>query len=196
MQANFDLLIQTFIDNKVGLCSHFLSDELVSHLQNNVAQLSSANNLKEAGTSNTKVVINKAFRSDQIFWLDKIHNNEFENQFLDMIDAFVLYLNQTCFTGISSYEFHYALYGVGSFYSKHLDQFKSNDSRQYSMIFYLNQDWQIGDGGELCIHHQDESTQNIAPIAGTSVFFKSSDLLHEVLTTFKPRMSITGWLKV
>jgi SM-20-related protein len=33
-------------------------------------------------------------------------------------------------------------------------------------------------------------------MSGKSVFFKSSELVHEVLTTNKPRMSITGWLKV
>jgi len=196
LQVIFNQLINSYIENKVGLSTQFLSDELIGHLKSNVAQLAISNNLKEAGTSNGSIVINKEVRSDQIFWLDKSHENEFENQFLVMIDAFVLHLNSTCYTGITGYEFHYALYDSGSFYSKHLDQFKSNDSRQYSMIFYLNQDWQIGDGGELCIHHQDNSIQHIAPMAGTSVFFKSSELLHEVLLTNKPRMSITGWLKV
>ena len=31
--------------------------------------------------------------------------------------------------------------------------------------------------------------------AGKSVFFKSNELEHEVLVTYLPRMSITGWLK-
>jgi SM-20-related protein len=38
--------------------------------------------------------------------------------------------------------------------------------------------------------------QLIAPESGTTVFFNSSELLHEVLTTTTQRMSITGWLKV
>ena len=63
------------------------------------------------------------------------------------------------------------------------------------MIMYLNEGWQKTDGGELCIHHA-ESMQQIAPENGTTVFFKSSELMHEVLLTNKPRMSITGWLKV
>jgi SM-20-related protein len=62
------------------------------------------------------------------------------------------------------------------------------------MIMYLNEDWQASDGGELCIHHTD-SLQHIAPENGKIVFFKSSELEHEVLLSHKPRMSITGWLK-
>jgi Rps23 Pro-64 3,4-dihydroxylase Tpa1-like proline 4-hydroxylase len=51
-------------------------------------------------------------------------------------------LNATCYTGITDYEFHYTLYEKGSFYKKHFDQFRNNDSRQYSMIMYLNTNWQ------------------------------------------------------
>ena len=112
-----------------------------------------------------------------------------------MIDLFVLHLNSTCYTGIIAYEFHYVYYESGSFYKKHIDQFKNNDSRQYTMIFYLNENWELKDGGELCIHHS-EKLQNISPQNGKSVFFKSSEVLHEVLTTNKERFSITGWFKI
>ncbi|WP_082468488.1 2OG-Fe(II) oxygenase [Pedobacter sp. R20-19] len=111
------------------------------------------------------------------------------------MDKFVLYLNQTCYTGITGYEFHYTLYEPGTYYAKHIDQFQNNGSRQYSMIMYLNADWKTEDGGELCIY-QNETPQNISPDSGKSVFFRSSDLLHEVLVTHKQRMSITGWLKI
>ena len=70
------------------------------------------------------------------------------------MDKFVSHLNSTCYTGISSYEFHYTLYEAGSFYKKHIDQFRNNDSRQFSMIIYLNKNWEEDDGGELCIHHK------------------------------------------
>ena len=148
-----------------------------------------------AGTGDTKhVQHNSGFRSDIIYWLDREHNNMYENRFFDLMDAFVLFLNETCYTGITSYEFHYTLYEKGSFYKKHIDQFKSNDSRKYSMILYLNEDWKAADGGELRIHHED-SIENIAPTNGKSVFFKSSELEHEVLVSNELRMSITGWLK-
>lgn len=148
-----------------------------------------------AGTGDSKhMQHNNLFRNDIIYWLDREHNNVHENSFFDLMDAFVKFLNETCYTGITSYEFHYTLYEKGSFYKKHLDQFKSNDSRKYSMIMYLNDAWLQGDGGELQIHHEN-STENIAPTNGKMVFFKSSELEHEVLVSNKPRMSITGWLK-
>jgi len=57
--------------------------------------------------------------------LDRGHENEYENDFLDQIDDFIKYLNRSCFAGITSYEFHYSLYEIGSFYKRHLDQFKT-----------------------------------------------------------------------
>lgn len=131
-----------------------------------------------------------------IYWLDRAHNDAVENDFFDLMDEFVLHLNKTCYTGITGYEFHYALYEKGSFYKKHLDQFRNNESRQYSMIMYLNENWEQGDGGELCIYPSGKLLQNISPENGKSVFFKSSELEHEVLITNKPRLSITGWLKI
>ncbi len=152
--------------------------------------------LLHAGTGNN-ITVNRdtKMRGDKIYWLDRIHNNASENDFFDLIDHFIAYLNRTCYTGITGYEFHYTLYEKGSFYKKHLDQFRNNKSRAYSMIMYLNSDWQQQDGGELCIHHAHH-LQNISPMQGKSVFFKSDELEHEVLLTNKPRMSITGWLKV
>ena len=133
-------------------------------------------------------------RSDKIYWLDRQHDNPFEINFFELMDSFVSYLNSTCYTGITGYEFHYTLYEKGSFYKKHLDQFRNNKSRAYSMIMYLNADWQEKDGGELCVYHRDY-LQTITPVNGKCVFFKSSEMQHEVLVTHQPRMSITGWLK-
>lgn len=196
MQKIFNTLIDSFIDNNVGIAENFLSDALSAHLKDNLNSLYTEKLLLSAGTGNdTNVAHNKSIRGDVIYWLDRSHNNQYENEFFDLMDAFVSHLNNTCYTGITGYEFHYALYETGSFYKKHLDQFRTNDSRKYSMINYLNTDWQEEDGGELCVHHKD-SLQNISPDNGKSVFFKSSELEHEVLVTNKPRMSITGWLKV
>ncbi len=178
------------------MVDNFLSASLSAHLKNNLTSLYQQKQLQHAGTGNDLVVEhNKLFRSDVIYWLDRKHNNVYENDFFDLMDHFVRYLNRTCYTGITGYEFHYTLYEKGSFYKKHLDQFRNNESRQYSMIMYLNPDWEKKDGGELCIHQGGE-VQNISPVNGKGVFFKSNELEHEVLMTNKPRMSITGWLKI
>ncbi|MCW3119207.1 MAG: Prolyl 4-hydroxylase alpha subunit [Chitinophagaceae bacterium] len=196
MQKIFNTLIDSYIENKVGIAENFLSESLTSHLKENLASLYAENKLQPAGIGNeTLARQNKSIRGDSIYWLDRKHNNEYENDFFDRVDSFVSYLNSTCYTGITGYEFHYTVYETGSFYRKHLDQFRNNDSRKYSMVMYLNTGWQSTDGGELCIHHGD-NLQNISPVNGKMVFFKSSELEHEVLLTQKPRMSITGWLKV
>ena len=195
MENNFETLIATYIENKVGISEHFLSNTLANNLKLNLIALNTKSLLVEAGIGNAeKVSYDGAIRSDSIYWLDKKHNNAFENEFFAQIQEFILYLNRSCFAGITGYEFHYSLYESGDFYLKHLDQFKNNPSRKYSMISYLNADWQESDGGELLIHQLDNN-QKIAPTQGKTVFFKSDELVHEVLVTQNTRMSITGWLK-
>lgn len=195
MEDSFEALIATFIENKVGISEHFLSDTLANNLKLHLLALNTQRLLTAAGIGNLeKLSYDGAIRSDSIYWLDKKHNNSFENEFFTQIEAFILYLNQSCYAGITGYEFHYSLYEKGDFYLKHLDQFKNNPSRKYSMISYLNSDWQESDGGELLIHQLDNN-QKISPTQGKTVFFKSDELVHEVLVTQNTRMSITGWLK-
>ena len=195
MENSFETLIASYIENKVGISEHFLSDELANHLKENLLSLNHNNLLLTAGTGNAeKLTHNTLVRSDVIYWLDKKHNNPYENEFFVQIEAFIAYLNESCYAGITGYEFHYTLYEAGSFYSKHIDQFQDNSSRQFSMISYLNNNWEEKDGGELLIHQLDNN-QKISPTQGKTVFFKSNELEHEVLVTQERRMSVTGWLK-
>ena len=196
LHNNFNVLIDSFINSKVGIAEDFLTKALAFNLSQNLHALYSNQQLHSAGIGNNSVIDqNKLIRSDIIYWLDRKHNNEHENSFFDLIDAFVLYLNTTCYTGITGYEFHYALYEKGSFYKRHLDQFRNNESRQYSLVMYLNENWQEIDGGELCIHHEHH-LQMISPTNCKGVFFKSCEMEHEVLLTTQPRLSIVGWLKI
>jgi len=195
LQNPFDSLIDSYVENNVGLAEHFLNETLAAHLKSNLKTLFEGNNMLPAGIGNQELLQqDNKVRGDLIYWLDRAHNDPYENEFLDLMDRFVLYLNETCYTGITGYEFHYALYETGAFYKKHLDQFRSDKSRSFSMIMYLNADWQEKDGGELRVFHVDH-VQTIAPMSGKCVFFKSSELEHEVLITNVPRLSITGWLK-
>ncbi|RYY23813.1 MAG: 2OG-Fe(II) oxygenase [Chitinophagaceae bacterium] len=195
MEKIFNDLVSSFIENKIGIAENFLSKPIAFHLKENLISLHGDKLMEQAGTgSKDDLRHNDLVRSDIIYWLDRKHDNVHENNFFDLMDAFIIYLNETCYTGITSYEFHYTLYEKGSFYKKHIDQFQGNDSRKYSMIMYLNDEWEVGHGGELRIH-LDDGHQDISPVNGKSVFFKSNELTHEVLISNKPRMSITGWLK-
>jgi len=195
MENDYEGLISSFISDKVGISEHFLSDELANHLKANLLALNKKKLLVSAGTGNAeKFSQDNAVRSDSIYWLDREHNNTYENEFLDQIDDFIKYLNRSCFAGITGYEFHYSLYETGSFYKRHLDQFLNNPGRKFSMISYLNADWEKADGGELMVY-QSYNDKKISPTQGKTVFFRSNELQHEVLVTNERRMSITGWLK-
>ncbi len=195
LNISFDELIDSFIKDKIGITNNFCIDALLTNLKNNLLELYTNKQLKTAGTGDYKLVnYDTKFRGYEIYWLDRKNNNLHENSFFDLIDLFITYLNETCYTGIKSYEFHYAFYNTGTFYKKHLDQFAQKDTRKFSMILYLNPNWQTQDGGELCVHHPTHQ-QNISPNNGKSVFFRSNELEHEVLITNKARLSIVGWLK-
>jgi SM-20-related protein len=195
LEKIFNHIIDSFIATRIGIAENFLSVSLSLQLKENLITLHAGHQLKSAGVGQTEEVShNKLIRGDKIYWLDRKHEDVFENAFFDIMDSFVQYLNDTCYTGIRSYEFHYTLYEKGSFYKKHIDQFRHNDSRKYSMIMYLNEHWKETDGGMLCIY-QPDGIQTISPNSGKSVFFQSNELPHEVLVTHVPRMSITGWLK-
>lgn len=195
LQEDFEILINGFLENKVGIADNFLAEKLANHLKANLLNLLLTQQMKAASTGNEeKISLNTKVRGDSIYWLDKKHKNDHEDAFFRLVEDFIKYLNMSCYAGINAYEFHYSLYEKGSFYKKHIDQFQNNEARQYSLISYLNEEWIENDGGELKIHQHDHETI-ISPNLGKTVFFKSNELIHEVLTTQKRRMSITGWLK-
>jgi SM-20-related protein len=195
MEKRYEDLIAGYIKNKIGISDHFLNDDLCEHLKNNLMFLNEKKLMQNAGIGNDTLKNHDyLIRRDSIYWLDKKHTNLYENEFLKKMDNLVIYLNQTCYTNIKSHEFHYSLFESGDFYRKHLDQFKDDSSRQFSIISYLNPNWEAKDGGELLVY-QANNNQAISPTQGKTVFFKSSELEHEVLVTQQPRMSITGWLK-
>jgi SM-20-related protein len=195
MKAKFEELIAGFMTHKIGISDLFLNAQLATLLQAHIHKLNLAGQLKDAGIGNDSTQQhNKKIRSDKIYWLDKKNKQEDELQFMDLIEQFIDYLNRTCYTGINAYEFHYAHYDAGAAYHKHIDQFKNNSNRKYTCIAYLNDDWVEADGGQLWIH-QNDLIQKILPTNRKAVFFESHLLPHEVTTTHRPRLSITGWLK-
>ena len=194
MPQQFDLLINTYLDSKVGVAPRFLTKALSQGLQQNIHQLQKDNLMTNASIGNDDIKDpNQKMRSDKIYWLDKKHNNPFENEFLQRVEDFIAYLNETCYAGINACEFHYAVYEKGSFYKRHKDQFKSNNNRKYSLVTYLNDNWVEADGGQLQVYG-NSNMQQIQPNAQTAVLFKSDETVHEVLIANHSRMSITGWL--
>ena len=196
MNEQFDLLIDSYLSDYVGIAPAFLSQKLSAGLQQNIMQLQKDELMTAAGIGNEEIKDAKQqMRSDKIYWMDKKHGNAFENEFLQHAEDFIERLNSTCYAGINASEFHYAVYEEGSFYKRHKDQFKNNDHRKFSLITYLNDNWQDEDGGQLQVYRGD-TMQQIQPHAQTAVLFKSNETEHEVIKANRSRMSITGWLKV
>jgi len=194
MDTQFDLLIDSYLENKVGIDKAFLHKDLSDGLQQNILSLQYDDSMVAAGIGNNETKDpEQKLRGDKIYWMDKSHDNIFEQEFLHLVENFIDHLNRTCYTGINAYEFHYAVYEEGSFYKRHKDQFKSNNNRKFSLINYLNKNWHEEDGGQLHIFHPDQ-TQQIMPKAQTAVFFKSDEMEHEVTLANRQRMSVTGWL--
>ena len=195
MNNPFDLLIDSYLDNKIGIDPGFMSKSLSDGLQQNILQLQNDKMMTVAGIGNEAMKDqHQKMRGDKIYWMDKSHNNQYEQEFLQLAEDFIDRLNSTCYTGINGYEFHYAVYEEGSFYKRHRDQFQNDSNRKFSLINYLNNNWLEEDGGQLRVY-QNESTQTIEPHAQTAVFFKSDEMEHEVSKANRSRMSITGWLK-
>ncbi|HLO53762.1 MAG TPA: 2OG-Fe(II) oxygenase [Saprospiraceae bacterium] len=195
MQEKFDFLIDDYILNKVGIDKNFLSAALTKGLSQNIVQLLANGQMSPAriGQNDDQHKATK-IRSDMIYWMDKSHENVFEQEFLALMEDLILYLNKTCYAGINAYEFHYALYEEGAAYGRHKDRFRNDSDRQYSVVNYLNADWVEEDGGLLLLY-KDEGTQMVMPMAQTTVFFKCDEMEHEVTMSKRSRMSITGWLK-
>ncbi len=195
MTNRFDLLIDSFLENNIGIDTCFMSKTLSNGLQQNIVQLQKEGLMIAAGIGNEVVMDAKQnMRGDKIYWMDKSHSNIFEQEFLSHVEDFVEYLNRTCYTGINGYEFHYAVYEAGSGYKRHKDQFKNDSNRKYSLIHYLNVNWEEENGGNLLVY-QNDLVQQIHPKSQTAVFFKSDEIEHEVSKSNRSRMSVTGWLK-
>ncbi len=117
---------------------------------------------------------------------------EFEN---DFIKSFTALLNQELFVGINESEFHFAQYQNGAQYELHRDQHSNKQGqsaeRVFTLILYLNKNWQECDGGQLEISDYGV----VQPMWNHLIVFDSAQFPHRVLPSNFVRRSLTGWLK-
>lgn len=196
-QSQFEKLIQGLIDENYGCCSDFISPVTVTGLCANIRSLTDLGNMLPSGVGNKlNFQKDKKIRGDKINWIEEQSSNQFELVYLHKIENFIAYLNKTCFTSIKNFESHYSTYETNSFYKRHIDQFKNEKGRKYSIVLYLNQDWKDEDGGVLSLYPKDSKQVNISPLGGRMVFFRSDEMEHEVHpSSTRERRSIAAWLK-
>ncbi len=140
--------------------------------------------------------VRKDIRSDQIRWLSRDDCAPTQADYLALMEGYRQSLNRQLFLGLMDFEVHGALYPPGSFYRRHLDQFRGVGERTITAILYLNEDWQAEHGGQLRIELDAQgNTLEILPEQGTFVTFISANYWHEVLPATRERLSLTGWFK-
>jgi len=196
----YEQIIQDILEKKYSIVDNFFDANEVAVLRKQLIYKYEEDNFKKAAIGNkTSEVIEKSIRGDFILWINEAEAGEAEKTYFNKINSLVEYLNRTCFMGILTKEFHYAVYPKGTFYKRHLDTFQNDGRRKLSMVCYLNtEDWKPENGGELAIYTQEggeEKQLNIYPFPGRVVIFESQELEHEVKPVKVPRLSITGWLK-
>jgi SM-20-related protein len=149
---------------------------------------------KKAGIGNRQSVqVREEIRGDYIRWLDAATAPPPVAVYLQRLQELRQYLNRSLFLSLKDAEIHLTVYPPGTFYKRHLDQFRKDDHRKLSAICYLNFHWRTEEGGQLRLYLQEQE-RDVLPEAGRLVIFRSDVLEHEVLPATRPRLSITGWM--
>ncbi len=181
-------------ENGYAVIDHFLNPQEVKNIQNLDRFKNGLLQFKKAGIGKSQEKqINEAIRGDYIQWIKPESAEQPLQIYLTKLSELIAFVNQNLYLSLKDFELHQTIYPVGTFYKRHLDQFKKEDHRKLSVICYLNSDWQESDGGQLRIYLENE-TKDVLPLAGRLVCFRSDLLEHEVLPATRERLSITGWL--
>lgn len=138
----------------------------------------------------------ETIRSDKIQWLSSAMGHPV-GQFLAKMEQIRLEANRHFYLGLFEYEAHFAKYEKGDFYQKHLDCFKGNENRRLTTVFYMNEQWDESNAGELVVYDLDDNhIATIPPKSGRLFVFLSEQFPHEVLPTNAERFSIAGWFRI
>lgn len=172
----------------------FLSLEEVHNIQELDGFKNGLLQFKKAGIGKSQEKqINEAIRGDYIQWIKPESAVPPLQVYLSKLKELIVFVNQNLYLSLKDFEVHQTIYPIGTFYKRHLDQFKKEDHRKLSVICYLNSDWKESDDGQLRIYLENE-TKDVLPLSGRLVCFRSDLLEHEVLPATRERLSITGWL--
>jgi len=201
--TNFEELVDHIAEHGFCVINDFLTEATVTALADEAQTLKQTEVMQEAGIGREHLNVNKEIRGDSIYWLNEDGATAAQQSYFEQMESLRLNLNQHLYLGLFGLESHLAVYPEGAFYKKHLDCFASQNpqkpQRKISCIVYLNHDWHMQDGGQLKLYlnETDESDKYksilISPLAGRAVIFLSDTFYHEVMPTYKERISLTGW---
>ena len=173
-----------------------LPASLVAALKKRILAIKKTGDLKEAGIGRRDDhMIARTIRQDSIHWMERSEPSE--AGWLTAMEHLRGYANRELLLGLFEYESHFAHYPPGAGYKKHCDAFKGQSNRVLSTVYYLNENWQPGDGGELALYDADDQLiETVQPVMNRLVVFLSEEFPHEVLPAKNHRYSIAGWFRV
>jgi len=191
--SSLEKITEDFYKTGIAICDEFItkneSQLLLAEIQKQ------QNSLQKAGIGRGEnLQVNTEIRGDFIKWINEREENVFTKIYLAKLKTIMKALNKKFFLGLQKSEHHITFYPTATRYEKHVDTFKTSEARVVSTVLYLNKNWEMVHGGELCLYPENGPVLNIAPLERRLVLFEST-LAHEVLENHAPRYSITGWLK-
>ncbi len=191
-------LVHALTENKYYVSDTLIPESLASALRDEAMSALTSGDYHDAGIGRqlTKRT-DTSIRSDQILWWPERADSIAKAEYLAFLETLMEALNPTLYLGLRQFEGHYACYGAGAFYKKHIDQHRGVGARRLSVILYLN-DFEAGEGGELVLYKHEQADQElgrVTPRFGRLAMFLTEDFPHEVLMATKERLSVTGWLR-
>lgn len=195
MERTLDLIAEQLDLNGLAMVDGLLPVDVLRTLLAEAEQLQHADGFQPAniGRGPAQQRISEV-RGDGILWLEKETLTPAQKQYFNFLESLREHLSSYFRIALPWFECHLASYPVGSFYTRHVDQFQGTNNRIFSVILYLNEDWKPENGGQLRVY-LDDGTEDILPHMGRFVCFRSDLVEHEVIRTERTRFSITGWLR-
>ncbi|WP_397474496.1 2OG-Fe(II) oxygenase [Pusillimonas sp.] len=172
--ATQDVLFQSLEEQGWAISDRIVLPALTQALYNHAHQLWQQGFFKPASVGrNAGLVHDPDVRGDAICWLDEKSPAAPIVEFQAWAHQLRQDLNRHFFLSLRSQEFHFARYEPGHGYARHVDQHIGSGARKISLVLYLNEDWEAGDGGELCLYDAEptigpEQESTPAPASDTT----------------------------
>lgn len=210
--------IREMMERGFGVQDGFMDDGVMSNIHAELEFLDYDGKLVEVQQQKMT-----GYRTDRIYWLnydslDREKQPGLVALFKKMI-SIPFELNKKCSLYLqASASFQIACYPTKGYYKRHVDggYENLNNGRKITAVFYANKSWSREDGGQLRVYKRlpnpfqkekaasegeeipSEETyeveEEIDPLGGRLVLFRSRDMPHEVLPCKKKRFAISLWL--
>jgi SM-20-related protein len=179
-------------------CDDFLTVDCVAALRAEAFALRQRGEFRAAAVgAGAGRTVRPEIRGDEISWLEPPFAHSLARLSEDL-EQLRLALNGELTLGLFDLEFHFARYGPGRGYARHLDQLAGHEARVLSWVLYLNDEWRAEEGGALRLYMSQRARApflEFPPRGGRLMMFLSERFEHEVLPATRERLSIAGWFR-